>query len=237
MRGMSGGTRNRLAYLAVVALVLAMALPQGALAITLPGATPTANPDSYTTAADIPVVPLHASAPGVLANDDGGGLTAIKVSDPSHGAVALSADGSFTYTPTGGFAGTDSFTYKAHNGAGDSAAATVTIAVAHVNQPPAITKPNAQTVKQGTPLVFSAANTNAITVTDPDAGTNPIKINLGVLTRHVDGRHGGRDGDGQRHGERRHHRAAGGDHYRPRWYRLLPDGGLLRPGHPDHRRG
>jgi VCBS repeat-containing protein len=55
------------------------------------------------------------SAPGVLANDtdDGGSLTAVKVSDPSHGSVTLNSDGSFTYTHNGDTAVTDSFTYQA----------------------------------------------------------------------------------------------------------------------------
>ena len=82
----------------------------------------------------------------MLANDGGGGLTAIKVTDPAHGAVTLNAEGSFTYTPTGGFGGTDSFTYKAHNGAGDSAPTTVTIAVTHANIAPSFTKGPDQTV-------------------------------------------------------------------------------------------
>ena len=65
----------------------------------------------------------------MLANDYGGILTASKVSDPANGAVAVNANGSFTYTPTGGFFGTDSFTYRASNGAANSTAATVTITV------------------------------------------------------------------------------------------------------------
>jgi hypothetical protein len=68
---------------------------------------------------------------GVLANDTdpnpGATLTAILVSDPSHGTVTLNSDGSFTYTPTAGFAGTDSFTYEANNGVANSTVATVTL--------------------------------------------------------------------------------------------------------------
>ncbi len=41
--------------------------------------------------------------------------------------LILNADGSFTYTPEGGYRGTDSFTYKANDGALDSNIATVTI--------------------------------------------------------------------------------------------------------------
>ena len=73
------------------------------------------------------------SAPGVLVNDtdpEGGALTAVKTSDPAHGTVTLNADGSFTYTNNGDPATTDSFTYKAKDGAGElSNTATVTFKV------------------------------------------------------------------------------------------------------------
>ncbi len=69
---------------------------------------------------------------GVLANDTnpqpGTSLTAQLVSGPSHGSLTLNTDGSFTYTPTSGFSGTDSFTYMANNGQGTSNVATVTLA-------------------------------------------------------------------------------------------------------------
>jgi Bacterial Ig domain len=41
--------------------------------------------------------------------------------------VTLNSDGSFTYTPTAGYAGADSFTYEANNGLADSNVATVTL--------------------------------------------------------------------------------------------------------------
>src|SRR5262249_48556678 len=96
----------------------------------LPVAQPVAQNDHYTTPHDQALV---IAAPGVLGNDTraatGGGRTAAKVSGPSHGAVTLNADGSFTYTPAPHDKGPDSFTYKANNGAADSNIATVTIAV------------------------------------------------------------------------------------------------------------
>jgi VCBS repeat-containing protein len=68
----------------------------------------------------------------VLANDtdaDGNTLTAVKVSDPAHGTVTLNSDGSFTYTPSSGYTGTDSFTYQASDGQNDSNNITVNITV------------------------------------------------------------------------------------------------------------
>jgi hypothetical protein len=53
------------------------------------------------------------------------------------GSLALSSDGSFVYTPSVGFSGPDSFTYKASDGALESAVATATITVVAVaNNPP-----------------------------------------------------------------------------------------------------
>src|SRR5262249_44831682 len=51
---------------------------------------------------------------------------------------ALSTSGTFTYAPSTNFNGTDSFTFKANDGTADSPFATVSINVAHVNQPPLV---------------------------------------------------------------------------------------------------
>ena len=59
----------------------------------------------------------------MLANDtdaDGDALTAILVTGPAHGTLALNADGSFIYTPAANYNGADSFTYKASDGSADS---------------------------------------------------------------------------------------------------------------------
>ncbi|MAE66809.1 MAG: hypothetical protein CMJ18_21330, partial [Phycisphaeraceae bacterium] len=76
----------------------------------------------------------------VLSNDsapDGDGLTAILVSSPSNAqAFSLSPNGTFTYSPQPDFDGVDTFTYKANDGAADSAPATVTITVNPVNDAP-----------------------------------------------------------------------------------------------------
>jgi hypothetical protein len=59
---------------------------------------------------------LSVAAPGVLANDSpstGTSLTATLVTTASHGALILNPNGSFSYTPSGGFTGRDTFTYEA----------------------------------------------------------------------------------------------------------------------------
>ena len=90
---------------------------------------PLANDDTYITSED---TVLKVSIPGVLGNDtdtDNDPLTAVKETDPTHGTLTLNSDGSFTYTPDTGFAGEDTFTYKANDGIADSNIATVSITV------------------------------------------------------------------------------------------------------------
>lgn len=103
--------------------------PQITITYTAPNTPPIAQNDLYTTEQGIP---LTVSAPGVLANDtdpDGNPLSAALVGGPTSGTLALNPDGSFTYTPNAGYSGTDSFTYKANDGAADSNVATVSLTV------------------------------------------------------------------------------------------------------------
>lgn len=75
---------------------------------------------------------LSVAAPGVLGNDtdpDRDMLRTILVTGPATGDLALQASGSFSYTPTPGFTGTDTFTYKAADGPANSNVAMVTITV------------------------------------------------------------------------------------------------------------
>ncbi len=90
---------------------------------------PTATNDSYTLTMNST---LTLTAPGVLANDtdlDGDPLTAVLASSPAHGTLSLSDNGGFSYAPTIGYTGSDSFTYWANDGATNSTAATVTLSV------------------------------------------------------------------------------------------------------------
>jgi VCBS repeat-containing protein len=88
---------------------------------------------------------LTVNAPGVLGNDsdiEGSGLTAVLATDASHGVLTLNPNGGFTYIPTGGYSGTDTFTYRANDGQLASNIATVTIQV------------NAQATPSGSSLSF-----------------------------------------------------------------------------------
>jgi VCBS repeat-containing protein len=100
---------------------------------------PTAATDTYSSAED---TTLTVAAPGVLSNDgdpDGNTLSAVLVAGPSHGALTLNANGSFTYTPTANYNGSDSFTYRASDGSLTSNLATVTLTVSAVNDAPTVT--------------------------------------------------------------------------------------------------
>jgi hypothetical protein len=82
---------------------------------------------------------LSVSTPGVLGNDsdiDSATLLAQLVSPPSNGVLVLNANGSFTYTPSAGFSGSDAFTYVAADGQSVSGAAVVTLTVLPPPPPP-----------------------------------------------------------------------------------------------------
>ncbi|NJL89458.1 MAG: cadherin-like domain-containing protein [Coleofasciculaceae cyanobacterium SM2_1_6] len=84
-------------------------------------ALPVANPESYQTPVD--TILTIAAPSGVLANDtdaDGDPLTAVIVTPPSLGGLALNLNGSFTYTPNAGVNGVDSFQYRVNDGMANS---------------------------------------------------------------------------------------------------------------------
>jgi len=56
--------------------------------------------------------------------------------DPAHGSVTINPDGSYSYTPTADYNGSDSFTYKVDDGHGGTATATITLTVNPQNDAP-----------------------------------------------------------------------------------------------------
>ena len=97
-------------------------------------APPVAAPDEFTVPQGRQLV---VPAPGVLNGDSdsdtGDTLTVAPRATAKHGALALNADGSFTYTPNPSFTGDDTFSYVAIDPSGArSAPATVTV---HVTAP------------------------------------------------------------------------------------------------------
>jgi len=139
---------------------------------------PTARGDSYTTNEDQPLT--VAANVGVQANDndvDGEPLIALLVSGPTKGALNLSQDGSFTYTPNTNINGSDSFTYKVNDGFSDSNIATVNITIDPVNDPPTATAQSVSTNKNTAKTIILAGSDiegSALTfmvVSNPTNGT------------------------------------------------------------------
>ena len=67
---------------------------------------------------------------------DGDALSALLVTNVTHGTLVLSANGGFTYTPETNYNGSDSFTYRAVDGQATGNVATVTINLTPVNDAP-----------------------------------------------------------------------------------------------------
>jgi CSLREA domain-containing protein len=116
----------------------ALSSPGTAVSLTVHSVNdaPIALADAYSTDRDTPLI---ISQPGVLGNDtdaDTDPLTAILVSGPAHGVLSLNASGSFSYTPSPGYTGLDSFSYRAGDGASLSATAHVALTVQGQNSAP-----------------------------------------------------------------------------------------------------
>jgi len=143
---------------------------------------PVAADDSATTLEDAPVtIP-------VLANDsdvDGDTLSAALASGPAHGTLTLNTNGSFTYTPTANFNGSDSFTYRASDGSTVSNLATVSITVNSMNDAPVAMNDTATTLEDTVVTIPVLANDSdvdgdafsAALVGGPDHGTLTLSAN------------------------------------------------------------
>lgn len=106
------------------------------------------------------------------------------ISNPANGAVTLNADGSFTFTPNAGFAGTDSFVYRPTAG-GSLTKVTVTAGVATPQQ--GVVRVNGTTAPASN---FTASRVTSLTVafntaigsvdasafTLARSGANPVSI-------------------------------------------------------------
>lgn len=152
-------------------------------------ATPWAEADFYRLSHD-QATAIDATH-GVLANDqddDQDPLSAVLVSGPTHGALTLSADGSFEYTPDAAYLGDDSFTYIAHDGTNDSWETLVRLEV--VNHRP-VAAGNIYSISHDAPLVVDAAE--GVLANDFDLEGDVLTATLlntaanGSLTLNADG--------------------------------------------------
>jgi VCBS repeat-containing protein len=195
--GIVGGsiTRRVVLLLALIAVVRPLDLAQTpperhhAVIPPLPGRYPLANPDSYLVRrGDVLTV---TAASGVLANDSdpqGKPLTANLISSPTHGAIFLNADGSFTYANDGTDATADAFLYSASDGTNGSSPARVTITI--IADSPPVASNDSYTTAPGTTLTVAAPG---ILANDSDPDGDPLSallisgVSNGTLTLNPNG--------------------------------------------------
>ncbi len=156
--------------------------------------SPVAADDGYAVTEDSVLVAVAAN--GVLANDTDpelDPLQAVLVGDVANGALTLSVDGSFAYTPALNFNGIDSFTYRASDGLTQSNLATVTLTVGAVSDVP-VAGDNGYQMQPDGVLTVNVANGVLSNDTDPDL--DPLQAVLvgdvtnGVLILNADGSFG-----------------------------------------------
>jgi hypothetical protein len=108
---------------------------------------------------------LTVAVPGVLVNDtdpDGDPLIAVLASGPSNGLLSFNAGGSFTYTPSPNFSGSDTFMYKANDGSSNSNLAVVTITVRQVNDVPVASTDGPYLGVTGIPVTMDASSASDV---------------------------------------------------------------------------
>ncbi len=122
----------------------------------------------------------------VLFNDfdpDGDSLSVQSVTQPNGGFVA-NGQSQVDYTPKPGFSGTESFSYIVTDGQGETAIATVTVAVAAVNDPPVAQDDSATTIENEAIAIDVLAN---------DSDTDGDGLSIQALTQPGHG-HAAQDG-------------------------------------------
>jgi VCBS repeat-containing protein len=137
--------------------------------------SPGAEGETYSTNEDVPLV---VPRPGVLANDvdiDSPTLTALRVSGPDHGTLAVGVDGGFTYTPDANYNGPDRFVYRVSDGAGGSALATVSLTINAVEDAP---------IANNQVRSLSEDSLRTLTLTGSDAEGSPVTFTIVTSPAH-----------------------------------------------------
>ncbi|HEX3148917.1 MAG TPA: Ig-like domain-containing protein [Gemmataceae bacterium] len=145
-----------------------------------PPSAPTANADAFSILHDHTLT--ISAALGVLSNDasnpSGHPLTAVLGNGPAHGTLTLNTNGSFTYKPTAGYSGSDSFAYTANDAGVASSPATVTLSV--TDQAPAAID-DSYTAGMSQTLTVVAAG---LLANDTDADGDALTAILGAGPAH-----------------------------------------------------
>jgi VCBS repeat-containing protein len=168
------------------------------ITINATNVAPTATDDSYMTPHNRTLV---VALPGVLANDNdadaGTVLAAVLVTIPTNGTLTLNSNGSFTYIPSLGYVGPDSFTYRASDGALTSAPAMVDITVLPNAPPTAVGDTGATNedtvLNVGAPGVLNndtdtdVGDTKIVTKLNGSATLTGVSANGAAVTINADG--------------------------------------------------
>src|SRR5207244_3051681 len=105
---------------------------------------------------------------------DADSLTAVLATTTPNGSLTFNANGTFDYTPNANFNGPDSFTYRTTDGCTTSLAATVSISVGPVNDPP-VANNDSYTINEDTPLSSNVLTND----TDVDGDTLTASVVAG----------------------------------------------------------
>jgi hypothetical protein len=97
-------------------------------------------------------------------------LTVTSVTTPINGTAVINPDGTVTYTPTPGFAGTDTFDYTINDGNGGTDTATVTITVGDDDNDAPVAVDDAVTTEPGDPVTLDPRGNDS----DPDG--DPLTV-------------------------------------------------------------
>ena len=124
-------------------------------------APPVAGDDTATTPAGTPVtinVAANDTDPNGNLNPATATTTCTGCATPTNGTLTNNANGTFTYTPTTGFTGTDSFTYQICDtlNACDTATVTINVTPVATNAPP-VAGDDSATTPAGTPVTINVA--------------------------------------------------------------------------------
>lgn len=153
---------------------------------------PSTVQDSYSVDEGATIDTVADGLPGVLDNDtdvEGDPLEAVWVSGPANGTLTLDTDGSFVYIHDGSEVSSDSFIYKAYDGADYSVETTVVITINPINDAPKVND-DAYSVDEGGTLTVAAPG---VLDNDTDAESDPLEAIWisgpanGALTLNVDG--------------------------------------------------
>ena len=134
--------------------------------------TPVANADSLAAIEDTAVIYTAAQLLGNDTDVDGNTLSIASVTSGAGGTAVLNANGTVTFTPSANFNGAADFTYSVTDGSLTSNIATVSVAVAAVNDAP-VANADSLTATEDTPVIFTAVQ---LLGNDTDVDGNTLSI-------------------------------------------------------------